>query len=101
MNQHKLNISSKAFWDINFTDLMNQVDEYQSFIIKRIFIYGSFNDIMEILKYFGENKTRETLTNTEYLPAKTLNFISILLNTDITKFKCYTNKRHLRSLSKF
>ena len=101
MNKKKLNISSKAFWDINFPQLMLQVDEYPEYIIKRVFEYGSFKDMMEVLWYFGEEKVKDTLTNTIYLPAKTLNFVSILLDTDKSEFKCFTNKRYLRSFSKF
>jgi hypothetical protein len=101
MNEHKLNISSRAFWDIDFIRLMLQVNEYPEYIIKRVFEYGSFEDMMKVLKYFGEDKVREVLTNTTYLPAKTLNFVSILLETDKTKFRCYKNKRYRRSFSKF
>ena len=80
MQLSKLKISSKAFWDVNFNNLMKEYDKYPEFIIKKVFLYSTFQDIIAVYKYFGKQKIINTLTQVSYLPAKTLHFASL--------FKC-------------
>ena len=97
----KLEISSKAFWDVNFKKLMQQYDNYPEFIIRKVFEHGSFQDVLSVVKYFGGGKVKDTLTNTIYLSEKKLHFAAAFFKLDKKKFKCYSNKLHRRSYTKF
>ena len=100
MKQTKLEISSKAFWDVNFEKLMQDYDNYSEFIIKKVFEFGTFHDVLSVVKYFGEQKAIETLTNAVYLSEKNLHFASAFFKLEKNKFKCYTNKRQRHFYSK-
>ena len=95
-DKYKLEISSKAFWDVNFTKLMQQYDDYPEFIIKKVFEHGTFHDVLSVYKYFGKQKVTDTLINVTYLPEKKLHFASVFLKINKNNFKCYTNKRQQR-----
>jgi hypothetical protein len=87
-----LQISSRAFWDVDFEKLMWQADNYPEFIIKKVFEHGKFDDVVAVINYFGKQKVIDTLTNTSYLPAITLHFASAIFKIEKEKFKCYTKK---------
>jgi len=95
----KLIISQRAFWDVDFEKLMSQVDNYPEFIIRKVFEHGTFDDVLKILNYFGQQKIIEVLTKTIYLPEITLHFAAAFFKIDKTNFLCYTNKpqRHFYS----
>jgi hypothetical protein len=97
--QKTLKISSRAFWDVDFEKLMQETDRYAEFIIRKVFEHGTFNDVLNVMKYFGKQKVIETMTNTTFLSEKSLHFASAFLNIEKTKFKCFTNKpqRHFYS----
>jgi hypothetical protein len=52
----KPNISKQAFWDIKFEDI-NFV-EHANWLILRVCLYGSDNDLKELTKYYGTNKVK-------------------------------------------
>lgn len=89
----KLTISQRAFWDINFEKLMLQQKNYQDYIIKKVFLYGTFNDLVNVIKFYGKEKVANTLTNLNHLPEKKLNFASVLFKMKKENFKCYTTKQ--------
>lgn len=97
--QKALNISSRAFWDVDFEKLLCETDAYAGFIIRKVFEHGTFNDVLSVVAYYGKQKVIETLTNTLYLSEKSLHFASAFLNIEKTNFKCFTNKpqRHFYS----
>ncbi len=89
----ELNISPKAFWDVDFGKLILQADNYSEFIIRKTFEYGTFNDILNVVRYFGKQKVIDTLTSTTYLSEKNLHFCAAFFNIEKSNFKCYTNKQ--------
>lgn len=99
MNE-ELNISSKAFWDVDFEKLISQANQYPDFIIRKVFKHGTFEDIINIINYFGKQKSIESLTSAHYLTEKTLHFASSIFNINKSKFKCYTNKQQRHFYSK-
>lgn len=100
MEPYKLKISSKAFWDVNFEKLMSDYDHYPEFIIKKVFEFGTFSDVLSVIKYFGKQKVITTLVNAVYLPEKSIHFASAILKIEKNKFTCYTNKRQRRFYTK-
>jgi len=94
-----LNLTSRAFWDIDFEKLLKEPDKYAEFIIRKVFEHGTFNDVLNVVFYFGKQKVVDTMTKTIYLSEKSLHFASAFLNIEKNNFKCYTNKppRHFYS----
>jgi hypothetical protein len=90
----QLNISCRAFWDVDFQKLMKDPDNYAAFIIRKVFLFGTFDDVIKTIRYFGKEKTSEILKNSEFLPDKTVVFSAALLNLEKQEFKCFTKKQH-------
>lgn len=98
--EQKLNITKRAFWDVDFEKLLNNPEIKASFIIRRTFEYGTFQDIINVIDYFGKQKVIDILTNAHFLPEKTLHFASAIFKIEKSKFKCYTHipQRHFSSI---
>ena len=47
----KLYISSQAFWDVDFDNLINQAEQFPDFIIRKVFEYGTFDDVINTVNY--------------------------------------------------
>lgn len=90
---NKINLSSRAFWDIDFKEL--DYNKHKEFIIKRVFEYGKWSDIVELTKFYGYNDTQSIIINLENLNSNGLTIASIIFNTPKQNFKCYTNKQFL------
>ncbi|MBN1251714.1 MAG: hypothetical protein JXR51_11480 [Bacteroidales bacterium] len=101
MQKNILEISPKAFWDVDFEKLMTEVDNYPEFIIKKVFEYGTFADVINVVKYFGKQKAIKTLTNTVYLKEKTLHFAAAFFKLKKNNFACYLNKQQRHSYTKY
>ena len=86
-----IHLSPLAFWD---TD-MNKLDyEVQAdYIIRKVFDYGSWEDVLEVTAYYGKEKVKEALVLAPYLKESTLYFSSLLLNIPRQKFKCYNTRQ--------
>ena len=99
MNQ-KLNISTKAFWDVDFEKLILQADQYSDFIIRKVFEHGTFDDVIMVVQYFGKQKSMDCLVSSLFLSEKTLHFASALFKIEKSNFKCFTNKQQRHFYSK-
>jgi hypothetical protein len=97
--QHELNISNRAFWDVDFDKLKQNADSYASYIIRKVFEFGTFDDILNVISYFKKSQVIDVLISTHYLSEKTLHFASAIFKIEKSKFKCFTNKpqRHFSS----
>ena len=87
-----LKLSGKAFWDID----MKRLDyaRQANYIIRKVFEYGSWDDILEITAFYGMNKVKEVLTSSTYLKENTLYFASLFLDIPRTHFACYTTTQY-------
>jgi hypothetical protein len=86
-----IHLSKQAFWDTDF----NSLDYYDqaNTIIRRVFDYGTWEDMVETVSFYGEEKVKEALVTTPYLKELTLIFVSKLFNIPIQKFKCSTTRQ--------
>jgi len=89
-NEKHLILTRKAFWDVDFDKLIEQRDAYASFIVRKVFQFGTFEDVRSVTAYYGHEKVIDILKNAEYLPEITLHFASAVFKIDKTEFKCYT-----------
>ena len=97
---NKLYISSKAFWDVDFDKLIEQAEKFPDYIIRKVFEYGTFNDVINTVNYFGKQKAIESLTSAGFLNEKTLHFVSVFFKIEKSNFKCFTNKQQRHFYSK-
>ena len=87
-----IHLSPMAFWDVD----MNKLDYQRNadYIIRKVFEYGSFDDILEVTAFYGKEKVKKTLINASYLSEPTQYFSSLFLNTPRNKFQCYDTIQH-------
>ena len=87
-----IHLSSKAFWDIDMSKL--DYEKQADYIIRKVFDHGSWDDVLEVTAYYGNDRIKESLINAYYLMEKTLVFASKIFNIPITQFKCFTSKQY-------
>jgi hypothetical protein len=84
-------LNPRYFWDVDLSVL----DEKKSsrLIIERVFSLGEVDEINLVIRYYGEKKVLEVLSDLSYIDPKTLNFISKFFNKPIKKFRCHVRKQ--------
>ncbi len=87
-----IHISPKAFWDVDMSKL--DYEKQADYIIRKVFEHGSWDDILEVTAYYGNEKIGKTLTTATYLRENTQFFASLFINTPIQQFKCFTTKQY-------
>jgi hypothetical protein len=92
-----INLRPTLFWDtdVNSIDLEKQ----KSAVIQRIFTRGNLEEFYEALEYYGKETCKDTLLDSRWLDEKTLSFCSVIFDTPISQFRCFTlaqsNPEHL------
>jgi hypothetical protein len=80
-------ISKKAFWDITFSEL--DFEKSSLYIMEKVFNYGTWNDQIEIMRYYGLPRIRKEIINASYLRKPVLSFLCTILHLQKTNFACY------------
>lgn len=80
-------LNNLLFGDTDLTSL--DYENQSSFIIKRVFEYGTWEDILEVTNFYGESKIKKTLLNSKSLTNKTVGVASLLLNIPKQQFKAF------------
>ncbi len=83
----KPKFSENLFWDIDLKNLDYEV--HFPYILSRVLDYGTWQDWLEIRKFYSKEKIKNTALQLRELSAKSLNFIAIFTNTPIQEFRCY------------
>ncbi len=84
-------LRKELFWDVNFDHL--DVELNKSLIIQRIIDFGTWDEFLKMVKFYGENSViKESLKNRE-LSAHGASFISHYFNKDIEEFICYKRRQ--------
>ena len=84
---HPPPISKKAFWDVRFQDI--DFENYSLFVMEKVFNYGSWNDQLGIMKFYGLPRIKKEIVNAGYLRKPVLNFLCALFTLQKTDFTCY------------
>ena len=84
---NKPEISKKAFWDVRFSKI--DFEKHSLFVMEKIFSYGSWDDQVAIMKYYGLNRIKKEIINAGYLRKPVLSFLCTILHLQKTDFKCY------------
>ncbi|HEY5464246.1 MAG TPA: hypothetical protein VIJ95_13380 [Hanamia sp.] len=91
----KPSLSKKAFWDISFDEL--DFEKSSLYVMGKVFNYGTWNDQVAIMKYYGLSRIRQEIVQAAYLRQPVLSFLCTILQLQKTDFSCY-NKMQLNPL---
>lgn len=92
-----LSLRPSLFWDtdVNAIDL----EIHKSSIVQRIFLRGSFEEYKQAMAFYGKEQCKEIMMNSKWLDPKTLAFCSLIFDSPLNQFRCYTlaqlNPEHL------
>lgn len=88
---NELNLSRKAFWDVDFTAL--HPEKSALFIMQKVFNYGSWNDQAAVLRYYGADRIKKEIVHAAYLRAPVISFLCTILQLKKNDFECYAAKQ--------
>ena len=91
MQKPKPNISKVAFWDVNFDEI--DFEKNAIFVIDKVFNFGSFNDQLEVIRYYGSDKIKEEIVKIAYFRKEVFAFICSYFQINRTEFKCYLQRQ--------
>jgi hypothetical protein len=92
-------LSRRAFWDIDLSRL--DFDRYPDFTIIRAMERGTIKDIREVIRYYGKDKVRTSLTNAERLLPRAQVIGRRLFHLHNSDFKCSTGTQRAMNYSMF
>lgn len=81
----KPNISSTAFWDVDFENIDFQ--NSSTYVMCQVFNYGLYNDIIETLKFYGLERIKSEILKASYLKKEALSFLCLILDLNKADFK--------------
>ena len=87
-----IHLSSKAFWDVDMSKL--DYEKNADYIIRKVFEYGSWEDLLEVTAYYQIDKIKKALLTAHYLTEKTMVFSSKLFHIPLPEYKCYNTKQY-------
>lgn len=91
-----MKFSKGTFWDVDETTF--DYEKHAGHIILRVFMRGTFEDLLEVLRYYGKDRVRDVLVQTRYLDKKTLAFASSYFHVPKEEFRCYKRKQFIPQL---
>lgn len=84
-------LSKDAFWDVNMEKM--DYEKNADYIIRKVFEYGSMEDVLEVMAFYGKEKVKKALITAPYLKEITMVFASKLFDISIEDFKCSTTRQ--------
>ncbi len=57
--------------------------------MEKVLNYGIWDDIIGLIKYYGEERIRREIVNSAYLSKEVLNFVCFYFRLMPDDFKCY------------
>lgn len=88
--KRKPKISKRAFWDTNF-ELIDW-EASSTYLTIRIIERGTFNDLIEIIRFYGKDRIKKELTAEKILPERTFYFILTFFKLKKDNLKCSISK---------
>ena len=74
----KPEISQKAFWDVRFREI--DFEKNSLHVMEKIFNYGTWDDQVAIMKFYGLNRIRKEIVKAAYLRKPVLSFLCAILH---------------------
>lgn len=91
MRSSILRLPKRLFWDTDYNKV--DPDEQYMAVITRVFDYGSWEDVKEVIVYYGEEKVKKSLMISSYIRPRALSLACSLFNLIPANFKCYTKRQ--------
>ncbi len=88
------NVSPVAFWDVNLEQIDFETDSL--FVMSKVFNYGRWEDILEVLNYYGLERVRQEIVQAAYLKKTALSFLCVILELNEQDFKAYVQRQTRR-----
>jgi hypothetical protein len=85
------NISKKAFWDIDFDKI--DYDKNRVFVINKIFNYGTFEDQVAIIRFYGVETIKNEIVKVPYFRKPVFAFVCGFLGLDKSQFVAYQRRQ--------
>ena len=86
-----MKLHKSTFWEYDLKTL-DPVADFHT-IIPRIAMRGTYDEWLELRKFYGDEKIIEVLKQERYLDQRTLHFVSSLYNIPKEEFRCYTMRQ--------
>ena len=90
------NLSPIAFWDVAFDQIDFETDSL--FVMNKVFNYGLWSDILEVLNYYGLDRIRNEIVQAAYLKKTALSFLCLILELNETDFKAYQRRQERKPI---
>ena len=87
----KLLNDNHLFWDSDVSAINPQ--KHRQAIIERVLERGSWNNIKEIISYYGKEEVAKTAKKARWFSDKTMHFISGYFDIPLEELRCYTEKQ--------
>lgn len=84
-------ISAAAFWDVDFEYI--DFENNSVFVLSKVFNYGTWNDIVGVLKYYGIKRVKKEVVQVPYFKKTTLAFLCTVLDLKKKDFKAYQRRQ--------
>lgn len=88
-------LSTMLFWDVprDKGNINRIIENNPDWLIQRAFERGTLRDVVLVMRWYGNDKVKETLRNAESLSKLCVGFACALLGMEKTDFKCYNYRR--------
>lgn len=84
-------LSKQAFWDVDMDKI--DYDKNARYVIEKVLDRGSFDDFINLRRFYGDNKIKKEIVNASWIGEKEIYFCCAIFNLEPTDFKCYIKKQ--------
>lgn len=72
-------------------------EKHAIFIIEHVLEYGSWNDILTLVRYYGTPQIKEAAVKAKFFLPDTVNFLSLVFNLNKEETACYISRPYQKS----
>jgi len=88
---HSIPFRTSLFWDVNISEL--SFEKNKDFIIRRVFDRGTWDEILDLVLYYGEDNVKNSILKAPSLRKATVYLASAFFNKQPEDFACYNTKQ--------
>ena len=85
-----MELDPRLFWDSDPSKI--DYERHVRHIIERVVTRGTLEEWRTIVRYYGKERIKEEAVQIRDLDPKSLAFLSVVLRTPISEFRCYTQQ---------
>ncbi len=84
-------LSKQAFWDVD----MEKIDYQKNarHVIEKVIDRGSFEDFIQLRRFYGDKKIRKEIVNAKWLGDKEIYFCCAVFDLEPKDFTCFIKKQ--------